>query len=89
MANINACFSHKSDEWSTPQDFFDDINKEFNFNLDVCANDDNHKCDKFFTIEDNGLEKNWGGTECSVIHHIARLTSGLQRHFTKQGMTIH
>lgn len=30
-------FSSKTDKWATPQDFFDEINREFGFSLDVCA----------------------------------------------------
>lgn len=52
-------FSSKSDEWETPQAFFDEINHEFNFDLDVCATDENHKCENYFT--QNGLENDWGG----------------------------
>lgn len=58
-----ALFSSNSDEWSTPQGFFDEINKEFCFDLDPCATDENHKCEKYFTMSDNGLEKNWGGVQ--------------------------
>lgn len=54
-------FPSKSDEWTTPQELFDDLNDEFNFTLDPCATDENHKCDKYFTKEQNGLLQNWGG----------------------------
>lgn len=54
-------FSSKTEEWATPQDFFDDLNNEFNFTLDVCADDNNHKCQKYFTKSDDGLKMNWGG----------------------------
>lgn len=63
MANLKGCFSSKSDEWATPQSYFDEINKEFNFNLDPCATEDNHKCDKYFTLENDGLSQNWGGVQ--------------------------
>lgn len=56
-------FSSNSDEWATPQDFFDEMNNEFDFDLDVCATDENHKCDEYFTKEQDGLSKNWGGVE--------------------------
>ena len=62
--------SSKNDSWETPQALFEKLNNEFHFNLDPCADEHNHKCDTYFTVQDNGLEKNWGGTECSVIHHI-------------------
>lgn len=53
-------FSSASDEWATPQDFFDKLNEEFRFTLDPCANVENHKCDKYFTKEQNGLVQEWG-----------------------------
>lgn len=54
-------FSSKSDEYSTPQYLFDSLKKEFCFNLDPCATASNHKCNDFYTMEDNGLEQDWGG----------------------------
>lgn len=56
-----ALFSSNTDEWATPQAFFDDLDKEFHFTLDVCANEQNHKCTKYFTKDDDGLAQNWGG----------------------------
>lgn len=61
MANIAACMSSKTDNWATPQDFFDKLNEEFHFTLDPCADNENHKCDLFFTREQNGLNQDWGG----------------------------
>jgi len=60
MNNIH--FSSKTDLWATPQEFFDKYNALYEFNLDVCANKDNAKCSKFFSIEDNGLEQEWIGS---------------------------
>jgi site-specific DNA-methyltransferase (adenine-specific) len=61
MANIDVMYSSKSNEWATPQEFFDKLNAEFQFNLDPCATDENHKCNKYFTRETDGLSQNWGG----------------------------
>ena len=58
-------FSSKSDEWETPIDIFNKLDAEFHFDLDPCSTDSNHKCDKYFTKEINGLSKNWGG--CRVF----------------------
>ena len=55
-------FSSNSDLWATPQDFYNQLNEEFNFDIDVCATPDNAKCDKFFTKEQDGLLQSWGGT---------------------------
>lgn len=52
-------FTSNSNEWATPKDLFDELNKEFHFTLDPCATPENAKCRKFFTAEDNGLLKDW------------------------------
>ena len=54
-------FSSKTDLWETPQDFFDHLNDEFHFNVDVCATSDNAKCNTYFTKENNGLSQSWRG----------------------------
>ena len=52
-------YSSKTNEWSTPQDFFDELDKEFNFTLDPCSTSENAKCAKYFTAEDDGLKQDW------------------------------
>ena len=54
-------FSSKTDLWETPQSFYDEHDKEFQFTLDPCATPENAKCEMFFTKEMNGLTQNWGG----------------------------
>lgn len=51
--------SKPTDERSTPQGFFDQLNERFRFTLDVAASRENHKCDQFFTQEDDGLVLAW------------------------------
>ena len=58
---ISACLSSKSVEWATPREFFNNLNKEFHFNLDPCSTHENAKCEKHYTIEDDGLSQDWGG----------------------------
>ena len=60
--NTAVMFSSKTDDWATPQDFFDDLNHEFGFTLDPCADDSNHKCAKYYTRAQDGLSQDWGGT---------------------------
>ncbi len=55
-------FSSKTDQWETPQDFFDRLNDEFHFNVDVCAAPGNAKCGTYFTKESDGLLQSWRGT---------------------------
>lgn len=61
IAINSGLFSSNTDNWATPQNFFDELNSEFHFNLDPCANEENHKCETYFTKEDDGLSQNWGG----------------------------
>lgn len=54
-------FKSGSCEWSTPQWFFDELNEEFGFTLDPCATELNHKCENYYTKNENGLEQDWAG----------------------------
>ena len=54
-------YSSATPEWSTPQDVFDALHKEFSFTLDPCATIENAKCPVFFTKEDDGLKQEWKG----------------------------
>lgn len=57
----DALFSSSSDEWSTPRDLFAALDAEFGFTLDPCASPENHTCADYFTKEQNGLSRPWGG----------------------------
>jgi phage N-6-adenine-methyltransferase len=59
-----AMFKSQSCDWPTPQGFFDELNKEFGFQLDVCADEKNHKCAKFFDMNTNGLMHRWAPAVC-------------------------
>lgn len=54
-------FSSATDEWATPQDFFDKLDAEFHFDLDVCATPENAKCARYYTKVQDGLKQPWGG----------------------------
>lgn len=53
--------SSKRHDWETPQDFFNALDREFHFTLDPCATKETAKCKKYYTPEENGLIKSWGG----------------------------
>ena len=53
--------SSNTPEWATPKNFFEELDSKYHFTLDPCSTKENHKCDTYFTKEDNGLEKSWGG----------------------------
>lgn len=51
MKDKKALFTSNSDEWGTPQDFFDLCVEMFGeFNFDAAATLDNRKCDHFCPI---------------------------------------
>lgn len=49
-------------EWETPQWLFDLLDKEFHFDIDVCASESNHKCKNYYSKIDDGLKQKWQGT---------------------------
>ena len=51
-----------TDQWATPQYLFDELDREFHFDLDVCADESNHKCARYFDRSVNGLSQEWTGT---------------------------
>lgn len=59
--NKSIMFSSAQDNWETPQHLFDELNEEFHFTLDACADESNHKCAKYYTKEQDGLAQDWGG----------------------------
>jgi site-specific DNA-methyltransferase (adenine-specific) len=61
MNNLKTMLSSKDMDWETPQDFFDELDKEFHFTLDPCATKKNAKCKKFFTKKEDGLKQDWSG----------------------------
>ena len=48
-------------EWGTPKELFKDLDEKFHFTLDPCSSELNHKCDKYYTKESNGLIQDWSG----------------------------
>lgn len=57
------------DEWGTPEDFFEELDKEFDFNLDPCANLKRKlKPDKILSLPKSidGLQASWEGMSVYV-----------------------
>lgn len=62
VANVH--FSSATDEWATPQDFFDAQHKVWNFTIDVCATRENAKCPRYYDRARNGIGQSWVGERC-------------------------
>jgi site-specific DNA-methyltransferase (adenine-specific) len=72
-------FSHKSDEWSTPQNFFNKLDKIYKFTLDPAATKKNHKCKKYYTIENDGLIQDWSGNICFLNPPYSQVNLWIQK----------
>lgn len=75
--NNKVMFSSKKEDWETPQDFFDKLNEEFHFTLDAADSLENAKCANYFTKEQDGLAKSWGGQVVWLNPPYGRYTTGL------------
>lgn len=52
-------FSSAKSDWETPQDLFIELDREFMFDVDVCATAKNAKCKLYFSPEIDGLKQDW------------------------------
>ena len=57
--NTAVMFSRNTDEWSTPEDFYQALHTEFGFGLDAAASDGNTKCPAWFSLDINALQMSW------------------------------
>jgi phage N-6-adenine-methyltransferase len=60
--NTAVLFSSATDEWATPQAFFDKLDLEFGFAVDIAASRENAKCAGYFGkdgLEEDGLLANF------------------------------
>lgn len=57
--NTAVMFSSAKQDWETPQELFNELDREFRFALDVCATNDNSKCGCYITPEQNSLRQEW------------------------------
>lgn len=58
---MNPLFSHKSDNWETPNELYDSLNREFGpFVIDVAASFVNRKCSQYYDESSDALNRDWG-----------------------------
>ena len=65
-------YMSKSNEWTTPMWLFKELDVKFNFTLDPCCTKESALCDKYYTIEDDGLIQDWGGEIVFMNPHYGR-----------------
>lgn len=52
-----------------PKNIWEKLSKEFNFTIDICASDDNHLVDRYYTINNSALNHDWDN-EVAFIHPL-------------------
>lgn len=68
--NTPVMFGSAGDERATPKSTFEELNREFSFDLDAAASEHNYKCDLYFGpggIAPDALVEEWGGTGAVVF----------------------
>ncbi len=76
-------------EWATPQQLFDELDKEFNFTLDPCCTKDNAKCRIYYTKEQDGLSHNWNGHRVFMNSPYGRhISNWLCKAFEAKAMVV-
>lgn len=88
--NNKLMFSSKDQTWETPIEFFNKINKEFSFDLDVCAVPETAKCEKYFTPEIDGLSQDWKGNCWMNPHYGRQIGKWIEKAYTEslKGATV-
>jgi phage N-6-adenine-methyltransferase len=56
--------SGRAQDWSTPWELYHRLDREYGFELDVCATSENTKCVNYYTPQLDGLEQSWRGKRC-------------------------
>lgn len=89
--NTSVMFSSATDQWATPQEFFDKLHEEFHFELDACADETNHKCEMYFDRETDGLSQEWDRTTwCNPPYgkEIGKWVAKAAEQSEKHGVTV-
>ena len=61
LSRLAVHFASDRLDWGTPQAFFDMLNDEYRFDVDVCATAETAKCERYYTPADDGLAQRWEG----------------------------
>ncbi|HBC89561.1 MAG TPA: adenine methyltransferase [Lentisphaeria bacterium] len=56
---FKACFSSRSNLWTTPPDLFKKLDAKYHFNLDPCCTHETALCKDHFTPAEDGLQQSW------------------------------
>ena len=64
MASFDGKFDSERQDWPTPQDMFEALDKVYEFNFDLAAGKENSKCKHFYSQEQDALIQEWTASSC-------------------------
>ena len=64
MANFKGKFDSVRQDWETPAELFEAVDKEFHFTLDVAASEENTKTPRFIAEREDAMTRSWGREVC-------------------------
>lgn len=78
----------EKDRWQTPPEIFQNLNREFRFEIDAAANSSNSLCPRYFSLENSAMHNEWDApTWCnppystgSVPKFITRASEQFAKH---------
>lgn len=77
--NKELMFSSNKQNWRTPGWLFDQLNAEFHFNVDLCADDENHLCEEYYTEQNDGMNADLTGKVVFCNPPYIRLKKWVQK----------
>lgn len=75
MNKMDVHFSSATDLWYTPPEIFEELDKEFGFVLDPCANSTNHKCESWYGPDHPDLSRR-DGLSCDWATEVMLIGGG-------------
>lgn len=80
--------SSKSDEWYTPVWLMDRLREEFNFTLDAAACKTSHIVDRYYSIDNDGLSKDWTGETVFCNPPYSNISKWVQKFSETDGVVV-
>lgn len=67
------------DDWGTPLPVFQALDSEFCFELDVCAGEENAKCRRYLSEDEDALSLHWKGYTCFMNPPYSQVGKWVQK----------
>ena len=81
MTNLKPLMTSNKQDWQAPLDFFHNLHKHYEYDIDACATAENAMLPRYWTEKDNALVQSWEGLRvwCNPPYNQAK-------HFIKKAL---